>query len=76
MGQQPGPACAERLCQGAWSGRGKRAEMTVEGGALVVKVVKPRKRRRQRLESLIERITTENCHPETGVGAAVGNEIR
>ena len=29
---------------------GKRAEMTIENGALVVKVVKPRKRRRYDLE--------------------------
>jgi antitoxin MazE len=54
---------------------GKRAEMTVESGALVVKIVSAKKRRRYRLEQLIERITKENCHPETDWGPPVGNEI-
>jgi antitoxin MazE len=53
---------------------GKRAEMTVEHGALVVKVVKQR-RHRYELEQLINGITTENRHPETEWGPPVGNEI-
>ena len=53
---------------------GKHAEMTVERGALVVKVVRP-KRRRYELEKLIDRITEENRHPETDWGPPVGNEI-
>jgi len=53
---------------------GKSGEMTVENGALVVKVVTPRKRRRYHLENLIEQITEENRHPETGWGPAVGDE--
>ena len=44
---------------------GKRAEMTVEDGALVVKLATPRKRRRYRLEDLIVGITKENYHRET-----------
>ena len=53
---------------------GKRAEMTIEDGVLVVKVAKPRKRRRYRLEDLIVRITEENRHPEVDWGSPVGNE--
>lgn len=53
---------------------GKRAEMTVERGALVVKVVKQR-RHRYELEQLINGITNENRHPETEWGPPVGNEI-
>jgi antitoxin MazE len=53
---------------------GKRAEMTVENGALVVKIAKP-KRRRYRLEQLIDNITEENRHPETAWGPPVGNEV-
>jgi antitoxin MazE len=54
---------------------GKRAEMTIEDGALVVKVAKPRKRRRYDLEQLIGQITEENRHPETGWGPPAGNEV-
>jgi antitoxin MazE len=53
---------------------GKKADMTVEGGALVVKVAHPRKRRRYRLEELIAGITEENRHPEVDWGGPVGNE--
>ena len=54
---------------------GKRAEMTVEDGALVIKVVKPRKRRRYRLEYLIIGITKESYYHEIDWGGAVGNEV-
>jgi antitoxin MazE len=54
---------------------GKRAEMTVENGALVIKVVRPRKRRRYRLEDLIVGITKESYHREIDWGEAVGNEV-
>ena len=57
------------------AGEGKSAEMTVENGALVVKVVKPKKRRRYQLEQLIAQITKENCHPETDWGPPIGNEV-
>ena len=53
---------------------GKRAEMTVEDGALVVKVAMPRKRRRYRVEDLIVGITKENYHREVDWGGPVGNE--
>ena len=40
---------------------GKRAEMTVEDGALVVKVIeRPRKRRRYTLEQLLAGLSKEN----------------
>jgi antitoxin MazE len=54
---------------------GKPADMTVENGALVVKVARPKKRRRYRLEELVERITEENRHAETDWGAPVGDEV-
>jgi antitoxin MazE len=54
---------------------GKQADMTVEHGALVVKVVKPRTRRRYRLENLIAGITEENRHSEIEWGPPVGNEV-
>jgi antitoxin MazE len=54
---------------------GKRAEMTIEGGALVVKVAKPRRRRRYRLEELIVGITPQKYHREVDWGGPVGNEV-
>ena len=54
---------------------GRRADMTVENGALVVKLAKPKKRRRYLLETLIDEITEENRHAETEWGPPVGNEI-
>jgi antitoxin MazE len=53
---------------------GKRAEMTAENGVLVVKVSKPKKRRRYNLEHLINGITEENRHAELDWGPPVGNE--
>ena len=56
---------------------GKRAELTVENGALVVRVPagQARKRRRYRLEDLVADITPENRHPEINWGPPVGNEV-
>jgi len=54
--------------------KGQPAEMTVEQGALVIKVARPRKRRRYELEKLIDQITPENRHPEIDWGRPVGNE--
>jgi antitoxin MazE len=54
---------------------GKRAEMTVENGVLVIKVSKLKKRRRYNLEHLINGITEENRHSEVDWGPPVGNEI-
>jgi len=55
---------------------GKRAEMTVENGALVIKVeASKRKRRRYSLEQLLDGITKENSHPEIDWGPPVGNEV-
>ena len=53
---------------------GKRAEMTVEDGTLVVKVARSKRRRRYTLEELVAGITKENCHPEIDWGPSVGNE--
>jgi antitoxin MazE len=53
---------------------GKRAEMTTENGVLVVKVAKPKKRRRYSLERLVNGITEENRHAEVDWGAPVGDE--
>ena len=54
---------------------GKKADMTVEDGVLVVKVVKSRQRRRYRLEDLIVGITKENYHREVEWGGPVGSEV-
>jgi len=54
---------------------GRRADMTIENGALVVKLAKAKKRRRYSLEALIDEITEENRHSETKWGPLVGNEI-
>jgi antitoxin MazE len=54
---------------------GKKAEMTIENGALVIKVATARKRRRYRLENLIEQITEENRHAEIDWGPRRGNEV-
>jgi antitoxin MazE len=54
---------------------GKRAEMTVEEDALIVKVARPKRRRRYSLGELIEGITPENYHPEVEWGPPVGNEV-
>jgi antitoxin MazE len=53
---------------------GKRAEMTLENGVLVIKVAKRKKRRRYILENLINAITKENRHAEIDWGPPVGNE--
>ena len=54
---------------------GKRADMAVEDGVLVVKVARPRKRRGYRLEELVVGITQENYHREIDWGGPVGNEV-
>jgi antitoxin MazE len=56
---------------------GKRAELTIENGALVVRVpaAQSRKRRRYRLEDLVADITPENRHAAINWGPPVGNEV-
>ena len=54
---------------------GKRAEMSIEDDALIIRVVRPKRRQRYRLEELVEHITEENRHAETDWGPAVGNEV-
>jgi antitoxin MazE len=53
---------------------GKRAELTVDNGALVVRVATKR-RRRYALESLVNAINEENCHREVDWGPPRGNEV-
>jgi antitoxin MazE len=53
---------------------GKRATMTVENDALIIRVVKPRKRRRYSLDNLTNEITKENCHSEIDWGPPRGSE--
>jgi antitoxin MazE len=55
---------------------GKRAEITVEDGALVIRTDKRQgKRRRYTLEELVRGMTKENVHPETDWGPPRGNEV-
>jgi antitoxin MazE len=54
---------------------GKRAEMTVENGALVIRIGKRQgKLRRYTLEELVRGMTKENVHPETDWGPPRGKE--
>jgi antitoxin MazE len=53
---------------------GQAVDMTIENGALVVKIT-TRKHRRYVLEQLIGEITEENRHGETSWGPPVGNEV-
>jgi antitoxin MazE len=53
---------------------GQAVDMTIENGALVVKVTTP-KRRHYSLEQLIGEVTEENRHSETSWGPPVGNEV-
>ena len=56
---------------------GRKAEMTVENGALVLRpAARARKRRRYTLDELLDGMTEAHVHPEIGTGPAVGNEFR
>jgi len=61
------------FAQEVGASEGRRADLTVENGALVVKVLK--KRRRYTLENLIDGITEENRHAEADWGKPRGNEV-
>jgi antitoxin MazE len=55
---------------------GTQADMTVENGALVVKVATPMRQRRYSLEALTDAITPENAHRrEIDWGPPRGNEV-
>jgi antitoxin MazE len=47
-------------------------EMHVDNGALIIQ---PKRKSKYSLDELIEGITTENVHPYTDTGHAVGNEV-
>jgi antitoxin MazE len=63
------------FAQEVGAAEGKRADLTVDNGALVVRVVSAKKRRRYVLENLVNAITEENRRPEVGWGPPRGNEI-
>jgi antitoxin MazE len=54
---------------------GRPAEMAVENETLIIKIARPKRGRRYRLEDLVGRITEENRHPEIDWGARVGDEV-
>ena len=55
---------------------GKRAEIAVENGALVIRLgTRRKKRRRYTLEELVRGMTKENLHPETDWGPPRGKEV-
>jgi len=62
------------FAQEVGAAEGKRADLTVENGALVVRVARPKKRRRYALENLVDGITEENRNPEADWGRPRGNE--
>ena len=51
---------------------GSEVELTLKGGALVVR---PVRRKRQALSDLLNQITPSNLHGEVATGKAVGQEI-
>jgi len=63
------------FAQEVGAAEGKRADLTVDNGALVVRVVSAKKRRRYVLESLVNAITEENQQAEAGWGRPRGNEV-
>jgi len=54
---------------------GEAAEMSVQGGKLVIEPIEPKRRkRRYTLDELVGRITPRNRHDEIDWGAGVCNE--
>ena len=53
---------------------GQRADLSVENGALVVKVLRPGKRRKYALDELLAGITDENRHTDVDLGAPCVDE--
>lgn len=62
------------FAQEVGASEGRRADLTVKDGALVVKVARPKGRRRYSLEQLVDAITPENRHGEADWGPPRGNE--
>ncbi|MBI3849252.1 MAG: AbrB/MazE/SpoVT family DNA-binding domain-containing protein [Verrucomicrobia bacterium] len=52
--------------------KGSAVSLSVENGRMVVKPIRPRK---YSLKELVSRITSQNRHPETDWGKAMGKEI-
>jgi antitoxin MazE len=64
------------LAQEVGAREGRPAEITVENGALVLKpITRRKKRRRYTLEELLKGMTKENVHPETEWGPPRGKEV-
>jgi antitoxin MazE len=64
------------LAQEVGAREGKPAEITVENGALILKpVTRRKKRRRYTLEELLKGMTKQNVHPETEWGPPRGKEV-
>ena len=57
--------------------RGTPVKLQVEDGVLVVRVEKPRRRRRSRfnLDEMLSRVTPENLEPTYDWGPDVGSEV-
>jgi len=64
------------LAQEVGAREGRPAEITVENGALVLKpIARRKKRRRYTLEELLKGMTKENVHPQTEWGPPRGKEV-
>ncbi|HXN43767.1 MAG TPA: AbrB/MazE/SpoVT family DNA-binding domain-containing protein [Xanthobacteraceae bacterium] len=64
------------LAQEVGAREGRPAEITVENGALVLKpITRRKKRRRYTLEELLKGMTKENVHPQTEWGPPRGKEV-
>jgi len=62
------------FAQEVGAAEGQRAELTVENGALVIKVLHRNGARKYDIDQLVDGITDENRHAETDWGAPRGNE--
>ena len=62
------------FAQEVGAAEGQRADLSVENGALVVKVLRPGKRRKYALDELLAGITDENRHTDVDWGAPRGDE--
>jgi antitoxin MazE len=71
-GNSLGLRIPKSLAEDAEVEAGSQVDLTVKGGDLIVK---PVRRPRIRLQSLLSKITKKNIHKELSAGDAVGKEV-
>ena len=76
MGQQSRMRIPKALADAIKASDGKRAEMKVENGTLVLRpIVKPARKSRYTLDELLSGMTRENVPQEVDWGPRRGNEV-